>query len=205
MSECNFADLPWRAPGFHQRVQALAAGFGRQFGLPPVHQLGVLVPDVDAAATELERQGMERFFVAGGTPRFWREEGILHAMAGKLAMAYRDGVEIELLEPGRNTNWYRNSLAEGGCYAIQHLGYLVDDVDAVARRLQAAGYPLKVRGLLANLGMRCNFAYVDTRPVHGFITELIDLRVFGLRLPPAMIYRPLAKLQKLLGARHFNF
>ena len=65
MSACNLAELPWQAPGFHLRVQALAAGFGRQFGLPPVHQLGVMVPDADAAATELEQLGMERFFVAG--------------------------------------------------------------------------------------------------------------------------------------------
>ncbi|HBO6068030.1 TPA: VOC family protein [Pseudomonas aeruginosa] len=204
MEICNFADLPWRLPSFHARVQDMGADFSREFGLPPVHQLGVMVPDVEAAAVELERQGMEPFFVASGTSRYWLESGVLRVMKGKLAMAYRDGVEIELLEPGHGSNWYRDSLASGGTYSVQHLGYMVGDVDTMALRLQAAGFPLRVRGCLASLGLRCNFAYIDTREAHGLVTELIDLRLMGLRVPPAWVYRPMARLQKLLSVRRFD-
>lgn len=165
----NFSRLPWRERGFYQYVQQMAGAFGAEFDLPAVHQLGVMVPDVEAAATELERQGMARFFVAGGTPRYWREDGVCRAMSGKLGMAYCDGIEIELLEPGRNSNWYRDSLAAGGNYAIQHLGYLVGNVDLAAAPLQAAGFPLKVRGRLNSRSATLLNARRLFRPVNGSV------------------------------------
>ena len=74
----------------------------------------------------------------------------------------------------------------------------------MARRLQAAGFPLRIKGCLAAPGLRCEFAYIDTRAAHGLVSELIDLRLLGLRLPPAWVYRPLARLQRLLGVRGFD-
>ncbi|MEO9334717.1 VOC family protein [Pseudomonas guguanensis] len=204
MDMCNFNELAWRLPGFGARVQEIGATFGREFALPPVHQLGIMVADVQEAAAELERQGMAPFFIARGAPRRWQEDGAQRAMEGALAITYREGVEVELLEPGRGSNWYRESLAAGGPYSIQHLGYLVEDVDAMTLCLQAAGFPLRIRGCLAAPGLHCEFAYVDTREAHGLISEFIDLRVLGLRLPPAWVYRPLARLQRLLGVRCFD-
>lgn len=200
----NFSDMGWNSPEFAHEVRNLARGFESNHGLPPPAQLGIMVADVESAATELEGLGMDHFFVAAGTSRHWIEDGVPRSMSGTLGIAYQDGIEIELIEPGTGSDWYRNSLKAGGSYVVQHLGYCVPDVDRTAAQLQAAGFPLRVRGLLANLGMRCHFAYLDTREASGFITELLDLRVAGLRVPPRGVYRPLALLQQILGMRRFS-
>ena len=200
----KLTDLPSRANQFHAHVQRMGEPLRSEFKLPPVHQLGVMVPNVQKAAQDLEQLGYGSFFVAAGAPKFWRENGKERSISGALAMGYRDNIEMELLEPGINTNWYRDSLDEGGTYAIQHLGYMVEDVDAAATPLTRAGFQLKVRGQLSTLGLKCNFAYVDTRAAGGYITEFISLTVAGIHVAPAKVYRPLAGLQKLLRIKSFN-
>ena len=59
-----------------------------------------MVPDVEAAAAALEAQGFGPFMIAAGTLPRWTErdaEGMFH---GKMGVAYHDGMELELLEPG---------------------------------------------------------------------------------------------------------
>ena len=49
-------------------VDELARPFRDRYGLPPVHQLGLVVPDVEVAAERLERQGIGPFWIANGDP-----------------------------------------------------------------------------------------------------------------------------------------
>ena len=197
-------DQQWQSADFYAQTQALTADFQQAFKLPPVHQLGIVVADVEQAATRLEQAGLGPFFVAAGAPRLWREAGVTRPMSGKLGMAYKDHIEIELLEPGLHTDFYRRSLDPSGRAVIQHLGYRVAQVDDAAQRLVAAGFPLMVRGCLRSLGMQCHFAYLDTRAACGFVTEFIDFRLMGLRVPPAWVYQAMARLQQGLGRRAFQ-
>ena len=95
-----FADMLVN-PDFNTRMQAVAAPFRKKAGIPfRVYQAGIVVPDVEAAAAALEAQGFGPFMIAAGTLPRWTErdaEGMFH---GKMGVAYHDGMELELLEPG---------------------------------------------------------------------------------------------------------
>ena len=54
----KLTDLPSRANQFHAHVQRMGEPLRSEFKLPPVHQLGVMVPNVQKAAQDLEQLGM---------------------------------------------------------------------------------------------------------------------------------------------------
>ncbi|HPC39958.1 MAG TPA: VOC family protein [Spirochaetota bacterium] len=179
---------------FVERVQAIALESRRKLGIDaPVYQLGVVVPDVVRAAAELEGKGMKPFLLMAGAPQYWKERGSDGAMKSRLGFGYHEGIEIELLEPGTGSDFYRRNLEQKGRPVIQHLGFLVSDVDAWAKKLKDAGYPVYVRGRLGAGPLSINFAYMDTEKEMGLILEFICHRLFGIWI------RPPARLQQLLG------
>ena len=60
-------------PDFGKALDNLIPGYRKQFSLPEIHQLGLVVADVEAAALYLENQGVAPFFIATGSPAFWLE------------------------------------------------------------------------------------------------------------------------------------
>ena len=64
-----------KADDFSGAVNALATDFMKEYGLEKVHQVGLVVPDVEAAAEKLEKEGFGPFFIATGSPVFWKEKG----------------------------------------------------------------------------------------------------------------------------------
>ena len=193
------------AADFSGAVENLARKFRERFALPPVHQLGVVVPDAEAAAAALEARGIGPFFLAAGKPAFWRERGQERAFAGKLGLAYHHGFEIELLEPGQGSDFYRQSLDPQGRPVVQHLGLLAPDVDAAAGALVQAGYPVWVRGRIATGPMKTEFAYLDTVAETGLIIEFISWKFFGLAVePPPGLVHFLGRLEKWSGKRSIS-
>ena len=185
---------------------AAAAGLAREFrdrhALPALHQLGLVVPDVEAAAEELEKRGIGPFFIAAGRPGLWQERGRDKMFAGKLGLAYHQGFELELLEPGLGSDFYRHSLDPQGRILIQHLGFLCPDVDAAVGRL---GSPVWVRGRIRTGPMLSDFAYLDTGAEAGLVIEFISWRFLGLALaPPRGLIRALGRLEKWSGKRCLN-
>jgi hypothetical protein len=57
-------------------------------------------------------------------------------------------VELELLELGTGSDFYRRSLDSDGRIVVQHLGFLVDEVDDWAEKLRTGGYDVWVRGAI---------------------------------------------------------
>lgn len=173
-----------------------------QHDLPPVYQLGLVAPDVEAAAHQLESQGFGPFFIAHGSPVLWLERGQARQIRGKLGLAYHQGLELELLEPGEGTDFYRQSLDPAGRVVVQHLGFLVPDVDAEVDRLVATGLPLWVRGRLSIGPVKVDFAYLDTLEQAGLIVELIRWHALGQTFkPPAPLLGALGRLEKRSGKR----
>lgn len=188
---------------FVERVQALALETRKKLGIDAkVYQLGVVVPDVVKAAAELEGTGMKPFLLMAGAAKSWKERGSDGAMKSRLGFGYHRGIEIELLEPGTGSDFYRRSLEPEGRPVIQHLGFLVSDVDARAKRLRDAGIPVYVRGKLGAGPLRIDFAYMDTEKEAGLILEFICHRLFGAWIrPPAGFQQFLGRIEIKTGKR----
>ena len=180
----------------------LAAELRARFGLPPLHQLGLVVPDAEKAADEMEAQGVRRFLILGGRPVLWRERGEERSPAGKMGLAFHQGLELELLEPMQGSDFYTQHVDPEGRPVVQHLGFPVEDVDGWAGRLSAAGFPIWVRGRLKLGPLQCEFAYMDTVAEAGVIIEFIRWQLFGRRFsPPEGVIGGLARLVQWSGRR----
>lgn len=191
-----------RSPNFGDAVENLARSFRERWGLPEVHQLGLVVPDVENAADALAKRNIGPFFIAVGAPRLWRERGQERRVRGKMALTRYRGVELELLEPLEGSDFYTGSVDPEGRPVVHHIGFFVNDVDGWADRLVRAGYPLWVRGRLGLGPLRTDFAYMDTVLDAGVIGEFICWRIFGWRfVPPGPVLRAIGQLERRLGFR----
>jgi methylmalonyl-CoA/ethylmalonyl-CoA epimerase len=191
-----------RAPDFGSAVGNLARPFRERWGLPEVHQLGLVVPDVENAADALAQRNIGPFFIAVGAPRLWRERGQERKVGGKMALARYRGVELELLEPLEGSDFYTGSVDPEGRPVLHHIGFFVEDVDRWAEQLAQAGYPIWVRGRLGLGPLRTDFAYMDTVGEAGVIVEFIRWQIFGVRfVPPGPVLRAVGGLERRLGFR----
>lgn len=187
---------------FKESVNNLAAGFRKEHNLPQIHQLGLVVSDVEAAAEELEEMGIGPFFISSGSLGRWDEHGTPRNFRGKVGLAKYQGVDLELLEPGEGSDFYKQSLDPEGRIVVQHLGFLVKDVDKEMEKLNAAGYPTWVRGKIQTWPIAVEFAYMDTLSETQTIFEMISFHMLGIRFKPfGFAYHFLGRLEKLSGFR----
>ena len=159
--------------------------------------------DVEKAAERLEAQDIGPFFIASGAPVFWKEKGEERNVAGKMGLAYHHGIELELLQPLQGSDFYTRSLDDQGKMVVQHLGFLVKDVDASADRLEKAGTLVWVRGRLKAWPTITDFTYMDPIEKNGLIMEFISWKILGLWSvnPPAGLFHLIGRLEKLSGKR----
>ncbi|MBU2488008.1 MAG: VOC family protein [Proteobacteria bacterium] len=189
-----------KEPDFPRAVEGLAVEFRKRHGLGPVHQLGVVVPDAVAAAQELSSRGLGPFFLAKGAPVRWQDQGEEKQFSGLLGLTAKNGVDVELLEPGQGSDFYARHLDPQGRPLVQHLGFFVPDVDAAAGKLAAAGFAVRVRGRIEAPLLTAEFAYLDCQDKAGFVVEFIRFSTLGLALnPPGFLVKALGRLQKLTG------
>ncbi len=180
----------------------IASDFRQARRLPPLYQLGVLVRGMEERAGHLESRGIGPFFIAQGSPVFWNERGRLLKPTVKLGLAFHKGVQIELIEPIRDADFYAARLDPAGGMPVHHLGFLVDDVDMHAFELNKSGCPTWVRGTISRFPVRAEFAYMDTEDKAGIVIEFITMKYFGLRIPaPKALYHLLGAVQRLSGPR----
>jgi methylmalonyl-CoA/ethylmalonyl-CoA epimerase len=96
-----------------------------------------------------------------------RGEPVSCALA--LGFARSGNIQIELLQPVRGNGLHVEFLESNGPGA-HHLGFLVDDIDAVVAFGESNGFP-KVMG--SQFG-RLRFCYLDTFAVLGLYVELVE-------------------------------
>lgn len=187
-------------------VSQIVKDFRKKNIFPEVRQLGVVVPDVEKAAAELEEKGIGPFFIASDTLKFWNERGESKTFSGKVGLACHKGYEIELLEPGVGSTFYKSCVDKKGRMVLQHLGFLVKDVDFYRKELEKAGCATWVRGQIKSFPIVTDFAYMDLVKQAGIILEFIDMRFLGIGVkPPGVIYHNLGRLEKLIGIRCLKF
>lgn len=195
------------APNFTRALEDIAAPMMREFGLSRPGQLGLVVPDVEAAASELERRGMGPFLIAEGPVSRWTERGAQRSFTGKLGLASYRGLDLELLAPGEGSDFYRRALDPEGRIVLHHLGFFVKSVEPKEERIQAGGFSTWIRGSIRKGPIAAEFAYMDTVEKYGLVCELIDQRFLGFRTgsPPPFLMHGIGFLQKISGRRSFKF
>lgn len=190
------------APSFKAEVDAIGNKLRTRYELPEVYQLGLVVPDAPAANKTMVSTSLAASLLVKVTTARWNELGDDKAICATIGFAYHQGYELELIEPGQDAGFYAQDLDPQGEIVAHHYGFLVRGVDDWVARLEKRGVPLLVRGKLALGPVTGDFAYLDTREECGIITELIDMRLLGIRFKmPQRLVASLAKLQVRSGKR----
>jgi hypothetical protein len=133
-------------------------------------QLGYVTQNVDAAcAVFRERFGPVEFLI--NTP------GPIDGKAPptrKIALTYIDDVMTEIIEPDPDqaTIYDDHIPATAGPIKLHHFGYLIDDHEAMLRRLADMGYAVPLAGTMPRA---LDYSYADTRADLGVWSEFIRL------------------------------
>jgi Glyoxalase/Bleomycin resistance protein/Dioxygenase superfamily len=161
-------------------VNNLAIEYRSRHGLPPISQLGIVVENVEESAKKLESQGIGPFLVLSGSTKLWKEQNIDRNYRGKMGLAYYQGIQLELLEPGEGSDFYSSSLSYAGEMSIQHLGFSVADIHVWIDKLVSSGINILIQGQLASGPLIDDFVYLDTVKETGLVVELFSWRLFGI-------------------------
>ncbi len=140
-----------------------------QLELPAVSQVGVVVEDLDRAASFLESNfGLGPFRVEElEAPNVWDRGEEKHIKA-RLGFATMGQVELELIHIVEGDSVHLEFLREHG-EGIHHLGFRVTDFEAKLAQAKAMGFEVLQTGPVGRF-----YAYLDTRREGGLIFELIE-------------------------------
>ena len=105
----------------------------------------------------------------------------------RIALSYFGPTRVELIELVEGDTVYGDFVEAHG-YGVQHLGVLVDDMEAALGEAAAAGYQMTMDGSGFGLDGDGHYAYLDTEEDFGFVLELIQRP--RRRHPPEAIYPP---------------
>jgi len=142
--------------------------------LSKVDHVGVIVRDMDKAIEHYQSLGIgpfERLKKVG----FAKSEVLgkpieLDAIKIKARIAKMGQIGFELIQPVAGESLWKEFLETKG-EGINHLGYLVDDIDKETAELEEKGYKVLWSARFTNGG---GAAYFDTRQVGGVIVELMQ-------------------------------
>jgi methylmalonyl-CoA/ethylmalonyl-CoA epimerase len=145
--------------------------------LPPVQQVCIVVKDIDRAIEYYTSTfGMGPFSAVDVDM-----EGVLlrgKPISTKIKVAFADSgpLQIELIQPVEGKNIYTEFLDSKG-EGLHHLGFQVDDLDAMLTELAKEGIEPIWHQRLPQFGIA--FAYLNTDRIGGVIFELIEVKKRG--------------------------
>jgi methylmalonyl-CoA/ethylmalonyl-CoA epimerase len=105
----------------------------------------------------------------------------------RLALPWFGPMRIELIEV-KAGDTIREEFVKTHGYGVQHLGLLVDDMQAALAEAEAAGFTMIMDGSGFGPDGDGHFAYLDTEEKFGVTLELIERP--KRRHPPEKIYPP---------------
>jgi hypothetical protein len=137
----------------------------------PVLQMAWVVDDLDAAMRRwIDEQGAGPFYVMRHCPLTnVRYRGKPATVDMDVGLAQAGGVQIELIQQhGDLPSCYRDMYRPGE-EGFHHICYMVDDLPGALAHFGRLDMPAAIEGNFGNV----SFAYVDTRPGIGCMTELV--------------------------------
>ena len=137
---------------------------------PGLFQHAFVVADLAAAEAAMQTSlGCGGFVDLPAADLDYELRGRTVSCALALGFARSGNVQIELLQPVRGEGLHVEFLASNGPGA-HHLGFLVDDLDAVVELGGACGAPLIMGGAFGRL----RFGYLDTWDALGVYAEVVE-------------------------------
>lgn len=138
-----------------------------------VYQIGVIVRDLDAAVEHFETLGIGPFTLSKNPAPI--VDRIVHGrpapdVKNRISKAQMGDVELELVQPVSGESVQKEFLEKHG-EGINHLGFLVNDLEAETAKLVEKGFRVISSGKTTSGGA---FAYLDTDRVGGIVFELIQ-------------------------------
>jgi len=91
----------------------------------------------------------------------------------RIALSYFGPTRIELIEVKRGNSVYKDFIEKHG-YGVQHLGFLVDDMQEALAQAREAGLEMTQDGSGFGLDGDGHYAYLDTEDKLGITVELIQ-------------------------------
>jgi 4-hydroxyphenylpyruvate dioxygenase-like putative hemolysin len=159
-----------------------------------VTQLGFVVKDIDAVAEMYWKMfgiGPWHFYTYGAPlVKKMTIKGKPGEYRMRLALANAGPTRMELIEMVEGDTVYKDFVEEHG-YGLQHLGLLVEDMDAALAQVRAAGIDVVMEGEGFGLEGDGRYAYIDTVAQLGIMLELIQRP--RDRVTPEKIYPPPAE------------
>jgi hypothetical protein len=113
--------------------------------------------------------------------------------AMRVALSYFGDARVEFIQPLRGPSIYDEFVERHG-YGVQHLGVLVDDMEAAIAEAEKAGLAVIQDGSGFGLDGDGHYAYLDTEPLFGTTFELIQRP--ARRRTPEMYYPPISNEER---------
>lgn len=133
-------------------------------------QQAFVVADLEAAQHAMRATlGCGEFVDLPATDLDYELRGARVSCAIALGFARSGNMQIELLQPVRGEGLHVEFLASNGP-GLHHLGFLVDDLDAVVALGEAGGFPNVMGSQFGSL----RFCYLDTWETLGLYVELVE-------------------------------
>jgi len=170
----------------------------KQLGLPEVGQIGYVVTDVpNTIAYYRDTFGIRPWMLLDERPEPCIEKGKeVHPLL-RIALAYEDSTQLELIQVVEGETFHLNHVKEGKKEA-HHLGFMVHNINKRLDDCHKMGIEILQRGTIRDSGLTIDYAYLDTVDQIGIIIELLQWRLGPVPLP---INRLVFNFLCLVGAR----
>lgn len=138
----------------------------------PIKQWGFLVKDIDAAMKSwVEQMGVGPWWCFRNVPLKTRFQGAMHEIVIDVALAYQNGVQIELIFQHNDAPSPYRAFYDTPLVQMPHqLAFMVPDIDAAFAQAKALGYT--EHGVMYSGDSR--FIYLESPTTDGLIVELIQ-------------------------------
>ena len=171
----------------------------RGLNLPAMRQLGIVVKSIDESLPFYSKVlNINPWYKAKvvETEIFYKDK--LIDLELDIVIGYSGSLQFELIEITKDTeeHIYSDLVATQG-EGLHHIGFTVSNIGKGIEALEKAGFKKLQYGTLKTQGMALTkFAYFDTIEHCGYITELIQVTLFGIHMGMSHF---MIKLGKLLG------
>ena len=163
-------------------------------------QIGIMVKDLEKTMEFYEKTfGVGHWTVFEGETDYCWYQGCETVVKGRIAMGYAGKVQFELIKTLEGPSIYADFLGEKE-EGLHHLGFFVKDLEARLRACEAMGIKVLQRGVLKQMGMKIDYAYLDTVETGGVIFEFIQTSFLGINAPQSPgLMKLVSRLQRRFG------